>query len=197
MSDRVIVFIDYENVRFSARDCFHRGGATRTDGNVDPVALAELLVQKRTRDSRLTQVRIYRGRPSPTQQPAATAANDAQAAAWARDPLVRVVRRDIRYPTDYPRSAAQEKSIDVALAVDFLRLAFEAAYDVGIIVSRDADLVPALEAVVELRLAHVEVAAWRNSTRLNFPGTQLPWCHRLGGRDYESIRDTTDYLKRP
>lgn len=35
----------------------------------------------------------------------------------------------------------------MALAIDFVRLAIEDAYDVGILVSSDTDLKPALEAV--------------------------------------------------
>lgn len=195
MSERVIVFIDYENLRFSARDQFHRTGRSRTDGHIDPMAIGRLLVQRRNRDSQLTQVRVYRGRPSPVQQPSAAAANDAQAAAWARDPVAQVIRRDLRYPANYPLSAAQEKGVDVALAVDFVRLACEGSYDAGIIVSRDTDLLPALETVTELGLARVEVAAWRRSSRLNFPGQRLPWCHQLDAGDYEAVRDRTDYLK--
>lgn len=195
MSDRVIIFIDYENLRFSAIDCFHRFGASHTDGNIHPGVLGDLLVGRRNRSSELAQVRVYRGRPSPTRQPSAAAANALRETAWAYDPKVEIIHRDLRYPKNYPGSPAQEKGIDVALAVDFVRLAFQGAYDVGIMVSRDTDLIPALETVVDLRLAHVEVTAWWNSTRLNFQGTQLPWCHRLTRDDYESVRDQTDYLK--
>ena len=195
MTDRVIVFIDYENLRFSAIDCFHHFGASHTDGNVDPGILGDLLVGRRNRPSELTQVRVYRGRPSPVRQPSAASANAVRETGWRFDPKVEIIHRDIRYPKNYPASPAQEKGVDVALAVDFVRLAFQGAYDVGIMVTRDTDLIPALETVVELSLAHVEVAAWRNTTRLAFPGTQLPWCHRLGRDDYESIRDQTDYLK--
>jgi uncharacterized LabA/DUF88 family protein len=195
MPDRVIVFIDYENLRFSALDCFHRSGASHVDGNIDPGSLADLLVERRNRPSELAEVRVYRGRPNPVRQPSAAAANALRETGWSYDPRLVLVHRDLRYPRNYPASPAQEKGIDVALAVDFFRLAIQGTYDVGIMVSRDTDLLPALEAVVEMRLAHVEVAAWRNATRLNFPGGQLPWCHRLDRHDYESIRDSTDYLK--
>lgn len=195
MSDRVIVFIDYENLRFSALSCFHPVDATRTDGNVDPFALAQLLVRRRNRDSQLSQVRVYRGRPSPLKQPSAAAANDAQAGAWARRPSVEVIRRNLRYPPNYPFAPAQEKGVDLALGVDFVSLAWQGAYDAGIIVSRDTDLLPALEEVSAHDLARVEVMAWQRSTRISFAGGQLPWCHRLTRDDYESIRDQTDYLK--
>ncbi|WP_349308076.1 MULTISPECIES: NYN domain-containing protein [unclassified Pseudofrankia] len=89
----------------------------------------------------------------------------------------------------------QEKGIDVALAVDFVRLACTDAYDVGILFSRDSDLIPALEAVRDLEggKTHVEVATWKGSSRLRFPDSQLPWCHYLSAEDYEACRDDTDY----
>jgi uncharacterized LabA/DUF88 family protein len=195
VSDRVIVSIDYENLRFSAIDCFHRSGASHTDGNIDPGTLGDLLVERRNQPSELKQVRVYRGRPSPVQQPSASAAKLVREVGWGYDPSVKIIHRDLRYPKDYPASPAQEKGVDAALAIDFVRLAYEGAYDAGIIVSRDIDLLPALETVVELRLARVEVVAWQKASRLNSRGTQLPCCHRLTRDDYEAIRDTTDYLK--
>ncbi len=38
-----------------------------------------------------------------------------------------------------------EKGVDTAIVTDMIRLAWEAAYDVAILVSSDADLVPAVE----------------------------------------------------
>ena len=74
-----------------------------------------------------------------------------------------VITRDLRYPPDWPRRPAQEKGIDVALAVDFVMMAARGEYDVGILFSSDTDLVPALEAVIALRPDDppaCEVAAW-------------------------------------
>jgi hypothetical protein len=39
------------------------------------------------------------------------------------------------------------------------------------------------------------VAAWRKSSRLNFPGQRLPWCDQLDAGDHTAVRDGTDYLK--
>ncbi len=105
----------------------------------------------------LTSVRVYRGRLSPDHQLAAARASDRQAAQWERDRRVTVVRRQLRYPKGWPAEPAQEKGIDVALAVDFVRLACENAYDVGILFSRDTDLVPALEAVRDLETGLVHI----------------------------------------
>lgn len=46
-----------------------------------------------------------------------------------------------------PTDKAEEKGIDVALAIDFVAMAVEDKYDVGVIASCDTDLRPALEFV--------------------------------------------------
>lgn len=83
----------------------------------------------------------------------------------------------------------------MAIAVDLVRLAMEGAYDVAILMSADTDLLPALETVYRLRLAHVEVAAWRGANRLRFASTQLPWCHNINTNEYQSLMDLNDYTK--
>ena len=42
-------------------------------------------------------------------------------------------------------SATEEKGIDTAMVTDMIRLAWEDAYDVGVVVSSDSDFVPAVE----------------------------------------------------
>ena len=90
---------------------------------------------------------------------------------------------------------AHEKGIDVALAIDYVRLAMERRYDVGILFSRDTDLVPCLETVMDLRLAHPEVSTWEGSERLRVRGSHAPWCHYLSATDYQAVQDPTDYTK--
>ena len=90
-----------------------------------------------------------------------------------------MITRSLRYPRGWPTVPAQEKGIDVALAVDFVKLAIEGDYDVGVMLSTDNDLLPALEVVRghdPVRI-HVAVAAWsapRHHQRLRLPGL---WCH--------------------
>jgi uncharacterized LabA/DUF88 family protein len=195
MTPRIAIFVDYQNVYLSALRVFRPSEVSRSRGHVDPLRLAKRIVVRRRLGGELTDIRVYRGRPSPDHQPEAARAADRQASGWARHPLVTVIRRQLRYPKDWPVDAAQEKGIDVALAVDFVRLACEGGYDVGILFSRDTDLVPALEAVRGLGSgrAHVEVATWAGTSRLRFPDSQLPWCHYLNADDYQACRDDTDY----
>lgn len=119
--------------------------------------------------------------------------NDAQAASWARDPRVVVVRRMLRYPKGAPFQPPQEKGVDVALPVDFVSLAHQGAFDVGIVASHDTDLIPALDAVAGLRLARVESAAWRGRNRLYVSGAAC-WCHVLEESDFRTVRDGRNCL---
>lgn len=191
--DRVVVFIDYQNIHLAAHKKFSASGTPLSLTHIAPEALAQLLVSRRRRQGTLVEVRVYRGLPSTVLQPAAAAANERQADAWKRHPKVTVIRRPLRYPSNWPAAPAQEKGIDVALAVDVVRMAMEKRYDVGIVVSRDTDLVPCLETVMDFRLAHVEVASWDGYGGLRVPGTVRPWCHYMYRADYDAVRDPTDY----
>ena len=108
-----------------------------------------------------------------------------------------MIHRGLRYPRDWPNQRAQEKGIDTALAIDFVAMAVDGVYDVGVIMSTDTDLLPALE-FVRTRFdeeRHVAVAAWRstnNRRRLSIPGTNI-WCHWLNRDDYASVADQTNY----
>lgn len=200
MPDRVVVFIDYQNVHSWAKRCFLPRGCHPAEGHVDPLRLSQHLVGRRKNPSWLHQARVYRGAPIPDYEPKSAAANERQAAAWTKSPLVDVHRRPLRYPGSwrdrrpgYENDRPQEKGVDVELAVDLVRLAMQDQFDAAIVVSDDSDLVPALQTVVDLRLAHVEVASWAGGRRIRFPGTQIPWCHTMSAATWTTLRDTFDY----
>jgi uncharacterized LabA/DUF88 family protein len=193
MTDRVAVFIDYQNVYMTAYEQFGQG-MRRSVAHIDPLKTAALLVNRRRFAGVLTAVRVYRGYPDPGREPLAAQANDRQAVAWTHAGVT-VLRRPLRYPTRWPAVPPLEKGTDVSLAIDFVRLAIEHKYDVGIIFSRDTDLLPAAETVADLKLAGVEVASWRRTSPIQFAGTLLPWCHHLGEADYRAVHDPTDYTR--
>lgn len=193
MADRVVVFLDYQNVHGWARRQFYPYGAYPAQGHIDPLRTAQYLVSRRQRESVLRQVRIYRGRPNPERQPGASRANDRQTGDWERSALVEVIRRNLAYPQNWPTTPAQEKGIDVAIAVDIVRMFMAREMDAAILFSSDKDLLPALEAVRDLRLGHAEVAAWSGAHRLRFDGTQMPWCHHIDESTYRTLEDQFDY----
>lgn len=195
-----MVFIDYQNVYKGAREAFGKTNAPGVYGQIDPQRLGQEVVN-RYEDRALEQVRVYRGRPSQLRDPYGYAASQRQLAAWQRMPDVKPVIRDLRYPPGWPDCAdrPQEKGIDVALAVDFVRLAIQGRYDIGVIFSADTDLKPAMESVLSLdNPPKVEVAAWGSTgghaSRLRLPDRSV-WCQYFGISDYESIRDTVNYSK--
>lgn len=201
MVPRVVVFVDYQNTYKSARAAFCEPDAPPPDGQVDPHALGNLIVTRRDIDSELVQVRIYRGQPDPRKDPRGYDIVERQCRAWRRLPKVSFLRRPLRYPSDWPERRPEEQGIDVALAVDFVLMAVRGEYDVGVIMSTDSDLRPALEAVFSLEghpFPRCEVAAWwaprSHSQRLAVPGRRI-WCHWLDEDDYHAVADPHDYSR--
>lgn len=210
MPDRVVVFVDYQNVYRRARDAFHTHGVDpHWCGQVDPMRLARHLVADSKYDRSLQEVRVYRGLPANTRDPKGYAATRRQVAAWEAEPLCTVITRTLQYPPGWPTGhlpgeAPREKGIDVALAVDLAVMASRKQYDVAILCSLDTDLTPSLEFVCDLTRAwgkpRVEVAAWsaegQTNGRLSVPGTRI-YCHWIDVTTYNSMRDNTSYSNPP
>jgi NYN domain len=171
---------------------------------VHPLALGQLIAADSPYDRRLRQVRVYRGQPDSTRDPRGYAANARQVATWRQSPLVDVTMRTLRYPRGWPDShqagqKPQEKGIDVALAIDFVSMAVAGEFEVGVLMSTDTDLKPALETVARLtptQSIRAEVAAWSSpvgySRRLSISSRSL-YCHWLGKDAYDQIIDATSY----
>jgi hypothetical protein len=196
----VVVFLDWQNVYKRARDAFCGSQAPHWDGQVNPVKLAQYLAMDGPpgRERILRQVRIYRGRPGNKQDPKGYAACSRQVGVWQQSPLVKVELRTLRYPLGEP---PMEKGVDVALAIDFAVMAARGEYDVGILMSTDTDLRPALEYVFDQGRAwgkpRAEVAAWSapgQRRRLSITSGSL-YCHWMEKNVYEQVADGTDYSK--
>ena len=113
--------------------------------------------------------------------------------AW-RDDGVAIITRPLIGPPHRPR----EKGVDVELALDFFAGAIDGDFDVGIIFSADADILPAFEKVLDPKRAlevGVELATWwrppatapRLARSLRIPH------HRLDRDAYERVRDRRNY----
>ena len=196
---KLVLFIDAQNTYRGARDSFFAGGYSGVDGQFDPMKLGELIVARGGPGGAayvLAGVRVYTGRPDPIKALITYDAHMKQCARWEADGA-QVIARPLRYPPSWPQQSAQEKGVDVALAIDFVTLAVEAAYDVGVIMSTDTDILPALEFVHRRypNMRYAEVAAWRspsNNRRLSLLGSNI-WCHWLSKTDYDAVADTTAY----
>lgn len=206
MAMRVVVFVDYQNAYRRARDAFHNHNADPYSlGQFHPASLGALLTGRRNDpDRQLQQVRMYRGMPDGGMEKRAHSAARRQVSSWTRDPLVSVTTRPLRYPRNYPAARAQEKGIDVQIALDFAMMAVRNEYDVGILMSGDTDLHPALEEVMGLGEKTVEVATWnplpgRRRFHIRLAGltaNMQPYCHWIDHAAYLSIQDETDYTLR-
>lgn len=196
--EKLILCLDAQNVYNGARRAFFLPSDPHFCGQIKPMELANLICSRSPPGipRELHQVRIYTGRPDSTKEPKTYAAHMKQCHVWLKAGA-KVIPRTLRYPKDWPTSKAEQKGVDVALAIDFVALAVDSEYDVGVIASSDSDLRPALEFVSQ-RFAgrcRIEVAAWtspRTKSRLSVPGGTI-WCHWLNGADYDSIADLTDY----
>jgi hypothetical protein len=69
-------------------------------------------------------------------------------------------------------------------------------YEVGILMSTDTDMKPALETVAGLTGPRVDVAAWsalaRHNRRLSISSRNL-YCHWVGKDIYDQIADSANY----
>ena len=104
-------------------------------------------------------------------------------------------RRPLWYPRDWGEPACverpREKGIDVSLAIDMVELALDGAYEVGILFSRDNDLLPPIELVRKRGGVHIEVASWQGASKLFLPADgkhKKLWCHVLTEADFNAVR---------
>lgn len=199
--DRVVLYIDAQNVYRCARDWFEPlpSSPAHVHGQVDPIALGNLICDRApagiTRT--LNEVRIYTGRPESGKQPQQYAAHMRQCSVWEKAGA-RVFARTLRYPSNYPKVPAREKGVDVQLAIDYVAGAVDGRYDVGIIFSTDTDLRPALQFVAYRfnGTPRAESAAWSApgaNKALVATNPKRTWCHYLNASDYSAVHDATDY----
>lgn len=192
----VEIFIDYQNLHHSAHESFCAHGADVRDCLIHPMRFTIELLKKRTastgvKDLSLAAVNVYRGMPNPRKEPRLASAASKQHAAWGRyDQRVAVHTRALRYPSDWPDERAQEKGVDVLLAIHLTQAAIQKRADLLIVVSRDTDLLPAVELANQLRPGGVEVATWYGQSSLRSEGVAS---HILGEAAFRASRDTMKY----
>ncbi len=165
-------------------------------GQINPMELAKLICDKTRGNATLKEVRVYSGRPDSIKESSTYTAHMKQCNAWAQMGAI-LIMRPLRYPRDWPNSKAQQKGVDVALAVDFVTMAVNKKYNIGVIASTDTDLKPALEFVYKNYKGKIDVAvvAWVSATqksRLSISSGNI-WCHSLGRVGYDQVADLTNY----
>jgi hypothetical protein len=111
MADRMMVFVDYQNVYKGARDAFFPNATTGMEGQFHPLALAKILCQIRQEhhDTELTKVLVYRGMPDARKDQKGNSASSRQKARWEKAGIV-VKTRPLRYPLEWPNEKPQEST---------------------------------------------------------------------------------------
>ena len=193
---RVSLFVDYQNTYRGARVAFHEDQGPSSYGQIDPRSLGAQVAASRLPGSPpddwvLHQVRFYRGMPRLDDRAYLPAQR--QHEMWEESGVIVVTR-----PVAGPPGKTREKVIDVELALDFFAGALDGDFDVGIIFSADADILPAFEKVLDpsrsLGIA-VELATWWNPPAMApriARSLRIPH-HRLGATAYERVRDRRNY----
>lgn len=198
MTDRVVVFFDWQNIYRRGRAAFGSESDPHVVGQVEPLQLAQRLVRKKP-GRELQQVRVYRGIPTNVKDPKGYAANRRHTATWMQrgGSKMHVYLRPLQY---LPGMDPREKGIDVQLAIDFVVMAVKREYDVGILFSTDTDMEPAIEGVCSITdvaqiPAVAEVAAWSgpNTAPRRLGASSNVWCHWLDQVDYQAVQDPADY----
>lgn len=220
---RVVVVMDYQNVHLTAHGIFVPE-RERWEALISPMRFARVAVRRRNERQRegfpageLVGVHAFRGLPNSVYDPKQHRRATAQADQWRREGAV-VELRDLKY--DYQRQAdgrpatdingrkipigpGREKGVDVLVAITCLRQAQRTDVDVVILASRDTDLVPVLDALVDMRredpaIAKVETVAWfdrhrRTGGSLRPGGGRRVWNTNLDRACFEASLDRRDY----
>jgi hypothetical protein len=118
MTDRVVVFLDWQNVYKGAREAFCGYGAPHWEGQVHPLALGQLIAADSPYDRQLHQVRVYRGQPDAPRDPKGYAASARQVAAWRQSPMVDVTMAMVATHDDYALLTKQRQQPPVHAAAD-------------------------------------------------------------------------------
>ncbi|MCE9637958.1 MAG: NYN domain-containing protein [Planctomycetes bacterium] len=155
---RAIVFFDGQNLFHAAKDCFGY-----TFPNYEPILLAEAVCK--TQGWTLAGVRFYTGVPD--------ARDDARwqhfwfeklnhlkrRGAFVFSRTLRYRNKQVKLPDGSTHSflAAEEKGVDVRIAIDIIRLGHGRDYDIAVVFSQDQDL---SEVASEIRVIASEQGRW-------------------------------------
>ena len=212
------MIIDYQNIHITGAQLFNSGGRIH-DSLIDPLRFSSELISKRNSLQEpdrtlatLTKILVFRGLPSPIEDPKPYARSLAQRSHWERDRRVQVTHRPLKYY--YKRDTMgnkildaagraeiekkEEKGIDVLCALAVVREARDENINLVIVASQDTDLIPALNEAIILNGAKIETCAWFSGnskwSREIRPDSHQIWNTRLNATNFSNSLDSTSYL---
>ena len=193
---RVVAFVDGQNLFYAAKQAFGYDFP-----NYDAVKLAQLVCKRREHERQeqwvLVKLHFYTGMPSSKKDESRNRFWTSKLGAMGmKKPLVQTFSR----PLVYRNGIAQEKGIDVRLALDAVRLAHENEYDVALIFSQDQDFI---ELAIEIkRIAETQgrwvtvVSAYPfGASYSNKSGIDKTDWFKIDKTLYDQAIDTYDYRK--
>lgn len=191
------LFIDYQNLHFSAWEMFAAGLQTQVwECLIHPGKFADQVLAARLGKNwpevDLTEIHVFRGLPSRRHEVKQHSRVQRQASQWTRDRRVKMHLRPLRYPRDWPDEPSQEKGVDVELAVEIVRAAITGAAETVIVATRDTDVIPALELVQSSTQSRVELVYWAGTSDLKL--SPQPKFVSLNQSAYNRSRDTNNYF---
>lgn len=166
MEERVAIFIDGSNLYHALRNNFGRADLNFAE-----------FARKLCTNKRLFRTYYYNVLQDPSQRPDGHREQQEFLDALRKTPYLEVRLGGMKRQQGLP----VEKGIDIMLATDLLRFAWNGLYDVAVLVSGDADFAYALQAVKNMG-KHVEVAYFEGSVSRDLLEVADYW-HQLN-RDF-------------
>ena len=182
----MVVYVDYENVRYWQKHAF-----SAVPNEFSAILLGELLASRRLEKSYLRSCRVYRGTPNRRLDNERWTKQNAWLERQTSDHRFVFVTQDMKYKRSETGHVPREKGVDVSLAIDLVMHPFRFPRCAAILLSRDEDLRPALQAFVEHAEGDcpIEVATCKPLSRLYLGHSLSPWSHYLTREDFELIRE--------
>jgi uncharacterized LabA/DUF88 family protein len=202
---RCIVFFDGQNLYHGARDAWAPDKSLNLQTHYswpsyDVEQLAEALVASES-GRVLSQARFYTGVPGPSYgKPPSQSRNDFWHKFW-NNKLRHLAARGVHVYRGRINPGGQEKGVDVSIAIDLIRLTYEQAYDVAILVSSDSDLGPAVRLAKGLCSAQGRMCSFESAFPYEEPhhaprGVPGTVCRRISRGTYDACRDPREYRAR-
>lgn len=195
-NQRTIIFFDGQNLYHGAKDAWApdppTGPSPYAWPSYDVEKLGQALVAK-VHGRVLIQIRFYTGVPDPWRGPK----ENFWHGFWSNK-LRFLGSRGIYVYKGRVNPNGQEKGVDVSLAIDLVKLTYEQAYEVAIIVSQDWDFGPAVRLAKEIAHGQGRMLVFESAfsygpgthSRRGVPGTQ--WV-QIDKATYDACHDPTDY----
>ena len=193
---RTIVFFDGQNLYHGAKDAWAPSPSVGPSPYAWPsydVEMLALALVRRVSGRVVRQIRFYTGVPNPNRGP-----KESFWHGFWNNKLRYLASRGTHVYRGRVNPGGQETGVDVSLAVDLVRLTYEQAYDVAIIVSQDWDFGPAVRLAKEIAARQGRKLVFesafphggRSHSRRGVPGTV--WVP-IDKATYDSCHDPTDY----